>query len=486
MKRRVAIAIVLLLEVLCAAGIRYWSSGSVEGAVLLDGGAQALAVDERTGRVFVVGGSVEPGKNTMVVSVLDAASGALLRTVQTSLRASGARCCWPLIAVDEPAGRAYLSSSGTDRLLLLDATSGAVRAITPDGWVSALLPAGPAGGMLTVTSWRSFDGILLLGGPGGATKASFRCPDSASMPFQDPGVAAYTPLQRLFARFRSDTAGTGLCIINHLDGSTLRRLRIGPSAATIDSLAVDERTAHVFVVSQNAESTPPNNGMVTMLDARTGHLLRRTPVRPVLSRMVIASGCVYVLDSNGYVAPGGVSILNAATGRLVRTVPLGGIAVSLTLEGERHLVVVGMQDGSSQPLDARTGLLLPRIAPDLASLTLGTDPDTHRVFTTPVADTLGAVLPPDGIGTLQVRDARTWAVLRTIPVAGALGTPGAPPMAIDSRRHRGFVVVGGCRARPGSDLAWLPDWLRSHLPWLAATTPIQVYRTCILVVDTAR
>ena len=486
MKRRVVIAIVLLLAVLSAVGIRYWSFGSVERAVLLDGGAQALAVDERTGRVFVVGGSAEPSKNTMVVSVLDAASGALLRTVQTPLRTSGAGCCWPLIAVDGPAGRAYLSSSGTDRLLLLDTSSGEVRAIIPDGWVSALLPAGPAGGMLTVTQWRSFDGIRLLGGPGGATKASFPCPDSASRPFQEPGAVTYTPLQRLFARFWSATAGTGICIIDSRDRSTLRRVRIGPSTATIESIAVDERTAHVFVESRDYESTPPTNGMVTMLDARTGHLLRRTSVGPLPSRMVIASGRIYVLDSNGYGAQGNVSILDAATGRLVRTVPLGGIAVSLTPEGEHHQVVVGLQGGSSRPLDTRTGMLLPRIAPAQASATLGVDASTGRAFTTPVLDTLGAVIPPNGIGTLQVRDARTWAVLRTIPVAGALGTPGAPPMAIDSRRHRGFVVVGGCRARPGSDLAWLPDWLRSHLPWLAATTPIQVYRTCILVVDTAR
>ena len=485
MKRRVAIAIVLLLALLGAAGMRYWSFGSVERAVLLDGGAQALGVDERTGRVFVVGGSVEPGKNTMVVSVLDATSGALLRTIQTPLYAFGARCCQPLIAVDGPVGLVYVASSGDDRLLLLDATSGAVRAIIRDGWVSALLPAGPAGGMLTVTQSRTFAGVRLLGGPGGATKATFGCPDPASMPFQEPGAVAYTPLQRLFARFWSATAGTGLCIIDYRGRSTLGRVRVGPSTATIDFLALDERTAHVFVASRDFASTSPNNGMVTMLDARTGQLLSRTPVGPIPSRMVIASGRIYVLDSKGYAAPVSMRILDAATGRLMRTVPLGAIAVSLALDAEHNRVVAGLQDGGSRPLDARTGLLLPRISPTQATVTLGIDASTDRAFTTPMLDTLRAAFPPDGTGTVQVRDARTWAVLRTLTVAGTLGTPGAPPMALDGRRHRGFVSVYGCRVHAAGDLTWLPGWLRRRLPWLTATTPIQASRTCILVVDTA-
>lgn len=83
---------------------------------------------------------------------------------------------------------------------------------------------------------------------------------------------------------------------------------------------------------------------------------------------------------------------------------------------------------------------------------------------------------------MQVRDARTWAVLRTLTVAGTL----AAPMACDSLRHRGFVVVNGCRVHAAGDLAWLPGWLRRRLAWLATTPSVQADRTCILVVDTTR
>ena len=486
MKRRVAIVTVLLLAVLGAAGMRYWSSGVVERAVLLEGGAQALAVDERTGRVFVVGGPVEPGKNTMVISVLDATSGTLLRTIQTPLHAFGARCCQPLIGVDGPASRVYVGSSGDDQLLLLDATSGEVRAIIRDGWVSALLPAGPSGGMLAVTRWRSFGGVRLLGGPGGAVLANFSCPDATGPSFQDSGVVSYRPLRRIFMRSQVPGAYAGVCIIDPLDGRTLPRARIGPSTVTIDSLVVDERTAHVFVVSHDTMSTAPNNGMVTVLDARTGHLLRSTPVGLSASRPLIAAGRVYVVDNTEYPGPSSVSILDAATGQLARTVPLGAFAVSLALDAEHNRVVVSLQDAGSRPLDARTGLLLPRIAPAQAAATLGIDASTDRAFTAPTLDTLEAAFPPDGTGTVQVRDARTWAVLRTLTVPGPPGTPGAQSMAFDSRRHRGFLVVYGCRVHAAGDLAWLPNWLRRRLPWLAATPPIQDGRTCILVMDTAR
>ena len=239
MKGRAAIVIVLL-GVLGAAGLRYWSSRSVEHAVLLDGGAQALAVDERTGRVFVVGGSVEPGKNTMEVSVLDAASGALLRTVQTPLRTSGARCCQPLNRGGRSRRRrVYVVSSGDDRLLLLDASSGEVRAVIRNAWVSALLPADPAGRMLAVMQGPSFGGVRVLDGRSGAILASFPCPDDSGLTFQNSGVAAYRPLRRLFVRSGAAGAGAGVCIIDPLDGRTLPRLRMGPNTWIIDSLAVD-------------------------------------------------------------------------------------------------------------------------------------------------------------------------------------------------------------------------------------------------------
>jgi len=66
----------------------------------MDGLSQDIAVDERSGRVFVV----SPRRNT--VSVLDAGSGAVLRTVRVGTTPIG-------VAVDSARGRAYVVSQGS-------------------------------------------------------------------------------------------------------------------------------------------------------------------------------------------------------------------------------------------------------------------------------------------------------------------------------------------------------------------------------------
>src|SRR5579875_1556085 len=77
----------------------------------------ALAVDERAGRVFVVGAAGS-------VTVLDATTGAVVRTVAVGRRAQS-------VAVDEATERAFVTDPG--RVFTLDARTGAVLRASPLG-----------------------------------------------------------------------------------------------------------------------------------------------------------------------------------------------------------------------------------------------------------------------------------------------------------------------------------------------------------------
>jgi DNA-binding beta-propeller fold protein YncE len=90
-----------------------------------DADAQGLAVDETTGRAFVTSGSA--------VSVLDATSGSLLRTVRLG--------AFPVdIAVDTTANRVFVPT-GFGTVSLLDARSGALLRTVHTGGAPDLPPA---------------------------------------------------------------------------------------------------------------------------------------------------------------------------------------------------------------------------------------------------------------------------------------------------------------------------------------------------------
>ncbi len=115
---------VLVLDTGNGALIRAINAGATDATDAMDDLSRDIAVDERSGRVFVV----SPRRNT--VSVLDARSGAILRIVRVGTSPIG-------VAVDSARGRAYVVSQGNpqpapDRWAWLP------------GWLRALLPFVPA------------------------------------------------------------------------------------------------------------------------------------------------------------------------------------------------------------------------------------------------------------------------------------------------------------------------------------------------------
>jgi len=233
-----------------------------------------------------------------------------------------------------------------------------------------------------------------------------------------------------------------------------------PVGANPIAITVNERTHRVFVVAEGSLSKPyyrrPSGpGSVSVLDAVTGALVRTTPVgiNPVQAALDATTGRLYVLSQEPFdlgtsnpVRPGSVSVLDAVTGALVRTTPVGINAVALTVD-ERHGHVFALtadpqasddpSSGATSVLDAATGVLT-RTLPHAGGTALAVSARTGRLF---VASGLSCPPAPsdtnrDNPGCLGVFDVVTGRRLATRPLSQ---TVGLRAMAIDDLN--GHVVA---------------------------------------------
>lgn len=226
----------------------------------------------------------------------------------------------------------------------------------------------------------------------------------------------------------------GLVALVALGAGLRDRATPGTTLGTVDvasqydggpvSIAIDAPRRHVFVGSSSTAGPlgVPRGGLVTILDADTGSIVRRVPV------------------------PGGAAAIavDAATGRAF----VADAALSMTVARPTgHLL---------QMLDTRNGALLRTIRLGLVPLALGIDERSGRVFVAgPALDPTGAAR--GGAGRVAVLDARSGALLRIVAV-------GAMPRAviIAARSARVFVLDGGSNsvsvldARSGRPLRTVP------------------------------
>lgn len=281
--------------------------------------------------------------------------------------------------------------------------------------------------------------------------------------------------------------------------AVLRTVRVGlhPSA-----VAVDARTRRVFVLNRgplhdNNVGTRTGFGSVSMLDAATGTVVRTVPVgqNPTSLGIDAPLNRVFVVNegplnhSGASLGAGSVSVLDAATGRLVQTIAAGHGPMKVAVDERNGHVFVsrqGRQDQFANPrgpgsvlmLDAATGAVLRTTALRQPSLTqaLAIDQRAGRVLCAggEVLDAqtgalLAAVVPrtPNGVAydvlavdssishaiagalagymvadyTLAVLGTRTGHILHSAPVAGVLAN-GLIGIAIDESGHRAFVETG--------------------------------------------
>lgn len=326
-------------------------SGAVLRTVPIDPNPVAVLVQEQVGRVYVASTGVGIGNAhgcsvPNSVSILDTRSGLLLRRIHLTTGVNS-------IAVDERTGRAILTSDnhcfmGPFSIGVLDVTSGRLPRTIP-------IALRPTRVVVDEATGRAF---VLAATPNPFGPA--------------PNIG------RVF-------------VLDVRTGALIRSIPLGSPPTDI---AVDERTGRVFVAvggpSRIVSYTfPPTNsgasgsgmvssgmtrmtiglGSVQMLDARSGIVLRAIPVgvNPEAVAVDARRGRVFVVNAgsaDGYAtsgptrvtikafltAPGSVSLLDATTGTVSRTI---------TLDTSPHAIAVDDAAGRAFVINYGSGVPLP-------------------------------------------------------------------------------------------------------------------------------
>ena len=205
--------------------------------------------------------------------------------------------------------------------------------------------------------------------------------------------------------FVVNSGDNSVSVLDAQSGSVLRTVPLGNGLVykrgdTSTTAVVDERTSRIFVVN---ERTPPANSSVSVLDARSGIVLRTTRVGLFAAAAAVDGRTqrVFVtnLDSNT------VSVLDARSGARLRTIPVGmgpgGVAVD---ERAGRVFVANGYDGTVSVLDAGTGTLRRTISTG----------QKGRGFALVVVGLSGHVFAFNQNGHMSVLDPAMGTVVRTV------------------------------------------------------------------------
>jgi len=371
------------------------------------------------------------------------------------------------LAVDARTGRVFAvfsrSLDPTGYAWMLDADTGARLRTVPLGAQPGPIGIDPRTGSVYVGN-RSDVTIDVLDGRRGTVLCTISLPDSAN----PTGLIMDGQGGRLFV---TTTLGV-VYTLNPADGRVRGVARVDARDAPTNALAGDERTGRIFVADfNNGSSTAP--GTLSMLDARTGRRLRTVAVGlfPQVVAVDERANRVVVLNA-GNGAPT-MTILDARTGRALHTVPIlfRGMGQPLLALDARFTHIF---DGETVR-DTRTGAPLYRLnaVGGVVEQPIAVTADTRRgrVY---IAD---FDMTPCGSGLLEttvvhVVDARSGALLRSVAIGSAPTSYSMPPapvsMAVDPRSGHLFVSTPGGLECAADAWSWQPDWLRRWLPFVPA------------------
>jgi len=187
-----------------------------------------------------------------------------------------------------------------------------------------------------------------------------------------PLVAVRT--NRVFVPAHDDiTSSPPLDRIYTLDARTNRVrqmvvLRRGQDTRGVVWAGAAARANHVFAIEEHDSAASYDVGTVFMLDASSGAIIRTVDVglNPLMGAVDEQRGRVYVLSrgpltmqpdrvyTSGYapVGVGSVSVLDAASGQVLRTIPVGVDPHSLAVDGHTGHVIVVAGGGTIDAPDA--------------------------------------------------------------------------------------------------------------------------------------
>lgn len=202
------------------------------------------------------------------------------------------------------------------------------------------------------------------------------------------------------------TSDAGVSMLDARTGAVLRTI---PVRGYLGAVSVDEAARRVYVIDAGSPGgNEARTGTVSLLDARTGALLTRTQVgkTPLALACDTRTNRAFVTNQDSNT----VSVLDATTGRLLRTVRVGQIPGAIVVaERVGHVFVADQNDNNLYELDARTGAVVRRVNLGDTPGPLALLPRLGRVYVGfPFGNSLSAV------------DARTGAVMDRRPVNAPL------------------------------------------------------------------
>lgn len=323
-----------------------------------------VAVDEQTGRVFVLNSYMHNGGQG-TVSVLDARSGQIVQTTQVGDIPSA-------LALDTRADRLFVLNVANGihaqhahyaQVSVLDAASGRLiggfnpiagadlsgyGGMAVDGprhriWLAVSSPRGSAALEVFDTRTNAIAGRIPLGTTTGATIA----------------LSSATGRAFVFA--------PGRMLV--LDAARMRVIRVIPSPSYSQPL-VDERTGRIFMAEQawNATQNAPNwgrteTGSLRILDARTGNAVATLPIEwpdgmaiDEQSGQIMISHAGAKRDDGAFVGHGHVDVRDGFTGRLLWTIPVGVGPAAMTVDARTRQALV-VNEGGQVPAVDRWGWL---------------------------------------------------------------------------------------------------------------------------------
>lgn len=266
-----------------------------------NGGAhpETVVVDARTGHAFVT-------TDDDRVSVFDARNGALLSasTLGQSAQAGG---------VDEQRGRIFITNLDSSTVNVLDSRSAAMVRTVPVGATPVSVGVDQQTGRVFVVN----DGDNTVSVLDGSTGSVVRVVRVGQAPRQ---VVVSVPLREVFV---ANTGDHSVSVLDATTGAVLytMRFRTGKASAP-PRVAVDDRTGRAFVAIGN---------QFFLLDARSGRLLHQTRLNSVVAAMAVDQrrGRILVATPGNldrqlhFVGNSTVTVLDARTGAIRRTVQVG-------------------------------------------------------------------------------------------------------------------------------------------------------------------
>jgi YVTN family beta-propeller protein len=189
-------------------------------------------------------------------------------------------------------------------------------------------------------------------------------------------------------------------------------------------MALDERTGRLFVANATLSNPAGDPGTVSVLDVRSGQVLRSVTVGERPEGVVVDQpiGRVFIMNSGS----ASVSVLDAATGRALQTVPVNLDPTTLVIDQRTERAFAFGRH------DVRVFDIMRWRVVRIVALTLGGGPIgivDERAGRVLVANTGSKIVP--------VLDAWTGVLLYTLHVSGDPAWP-----TLDERSGRTYLIMG--------------------------------------------